>query len=152
MTEHTGNRPSVDIYTDGGCRPNPGPGAWSAILRYGDHEQVLRGRSDSRSTNNRMELTAVTEALKALTRACEVTIYTDSQYVQQGITEWIHKWQQNGWRGSNRRPVKNRDLWQALLEVTMLHKIRWIWVAGHFGNMYNEHAHQIVNEELSNFV
>ena len=148
MTEHTADRPQVTIYTDGGCRPNPGPGAWAAILRCDGNERILSGNGVSRSTNNQMELTAVTEALRALTRACEVTIYTDSQYVQRGITEWLPNWQQNNWRASNRRRVKNQALWQALVAATAPHEIHWVWVAGHSGHIHNEHAHRLVREQL----
>ena len=148
MTEQTADRPRVTVYTDGGCRPNPGPGAWSAILQQDGNERILRGSSVSHSTNNQMELTAVTEALLAMPQATEITIYTDSQYVQRGITEWLPNWQRNNWRGSNRRPVKNQALWRALVAAATSHEICWVWVAGHSGHIHNERVHRLVREQL----
>lgn len=149
MTEASSPLQKVEIYTDGGCRPNPGPGAWAAILRYKNHEKVFSSKCASKTTNNRMELKAVIASLSNLTKPCYVTIYTDSQYVQQGITEWLPRWQKNNWRGSNRKLVKNQDLWKALIKAASLHNVNWIWVAGHFGNLHNERAHKQVLAELS---
>ena len=151
MTEAAKPLHSVAIYTDGGCRPNPGPGAWAAILRYKDHEKAISGKSNSRTTNNRMELQAAIEALKNLKQSCSVTIYTDSQYLRQGITEWLPRWLENGWRNSQRKPIKNQDLWKELNEATSQHQLNWEWVAGHSGNSHNESAHSLVLAELSDF-
>jgi len=129
-------KPQVVIYTDGACEGNPGPGGWAAILRYGRHEQVLRGGA-SDTTNNRMELRAAIEALRALKRPCVVHLYTDSQYLRQGITEWLPRWQANGWRTASKKPVKNKDLWLALLEAQEPHEVHWHWVKGHAGDADN---------------
>ncbi|RME65075.1 MAG: ribonuclease HI [Caldilineae bacterium] len=140
----------VIIYTDGGCLGNPGPGGWAAILRYGEHERELSGRFRD-TTNNRMELRAAVEALNALKRPCPVELYTDSQYLRDGITRWIHGWQRNGWRTANRKPVKNQDLWQALLAAVARHEpaggVRWHWTRGHVGTDLNERADQLANAE-----
>ncbi len=136
--------PEVEIYTDGACKGNPGPGGWGVFLRTGQAQRELHG-GEKLTTNNRMELTAVIEALKALTRSCEVIIYTDSQYVQKGIQEWIHGWQRNGWKTASRQPVKNADLWQALVAQTQRHQIQWRWVKGHAGNEGNERADRLAN-------
>lgn len=134
----------VEIYTDGACRGNPGPGGWGAVLRFGDREKELYG-GESETTNNRMELTAVIRGLEALKRPCLVAVTTDSQYVKNGITTWIHTWKRNGWRTSARKPVKNEDLWRLLDEATARHKVEWHWVKGHAGHPENERADQLAN-------
>lgn len=131
--------PEVEIFTDGACKGNPGPGGWGAILRFGDKERELSG-GENPSTNNRMELMAAIESLKALNRPCHVQLTTDSNYVRDGITKWIHGWRRNGWRTADRKPVKNAELWQALLEATAPHRIDWHWVKGHAGHPENERA------------
>lgn len=130
---------TVEIYTDGACKGNPGPGGWGAILRFGDKERELSG-GESPTTNNRMELIAAIEALKALKRPCHVQLTTDSNYVRDGITKWIHAWRRNGWRTSDKKPVKNAELWQALIEAAEPHRIDWHWVRGHAGHPENERA------------
>ena len=142
QVENTAN--SVLIYTDGACKGNPGPGGWGAILKYGKHEKELKGYS-AETTNNIMELTAVIEALRSLTRPCDIIITTDSNYVKDGITDWIHKWKQKGWKTAGKKPVKNKDLWQALEEETHRHKIKWEWVRGHSGHTENERADELAN-------
>lgn len=137
----------VKLYTDGACRGNPGVGGWGVLMRYGDHEKTLKGY-EAHTTNNRMEITAVLEGLRALKRACEIHVYTDSMYVKNGITEWVHNWQTRGWKTANKKPVKNADLWQALLEETHRHKIEWHWVKGHSGHVENERADQLANEAI----
>jgi len=127
------------IYTDGACKGNPGIGGWGAILFYGEHTKEIFGYEKD-TTNNRMELTAVIESLKALKRSCEIEIYTDSQYVKRGITEWIEGWQRKNWKN-----VKNPDLWQELLLLTKQHSISWHWVRGHNGDKYNERADELAN-------
>lgn len=138
---------SVEIYTDGACRGNPGPGGWGALLLAGEHRKELNG-AESETTNNRMELTAAIEALAALKRRCQVRLYTDSQYVRQGITEWIHQWKKRDWRTADRKPVKNVDLWQRLDEQIARHDIEWHWVKGHSGVPGNERADQLANEAI----
>ncbi len=135
------------IYTDGACRGNPGPGGWGVVLNYQDKRKTLRGYA-AETTNNRMELTAVIEALRALNRNCEVEIITDSKYVMQGINEWIANWKRNGWKTAARKPVKNVDLWQQLDEEVASHVIDWKWVKGHSGNEGNELADQRANEAI----
>lgn len=135
---------SVVIYTDGACKGNPGPGGWGAWLRSGDHERELFG-GEPKTTNNRMELTAVIEALRALKRPCEVSLYTDSQYVRQGITEWLANWKKRGWIAANKQPVKNADLWRALDEQAARHQVKWLWVKGHSGDEGNERADELAN-------
>ena len=132
------------IYTDGACKGNPGPGGWGALLMLGEHERELFG-GEALTTNNRMELTAVIRALEALTRACEVDLYTDSQYVKQGIESWIHTWKRNGWRTSDRKPVKNAELWRELDGQAQRHDIRWHWVKGHADNAGNVRADALAN-------
>jgi ribonuclease HI len=134
----------VEIYTDGACRGNPGPGGWGAILRYNEHEKELSG-GERDTTNNRMELMAAIRALESLKRACDVTLTTDSQYVRQGITEWIAKWKRNGWKTADKKPVKNQDLWVRLDEATHRHKIHWKWIKGHSGHPENERADELAN-------
>lgn len=135
----------IEIYTDGACLGNPGRGGWGAILIYGEHEKEIWG-SEKDSTNNRMELRAVIEALKAIKKTLPVTIYTDSKYVQDGITKWIFNWKKNGWRTSDRKPVKNADLWQELEAESIKHKINWQWVKGHAGNALNEKVDEIARK------
>lgn len=139
----------VTIYTDGGCRGNPGPGGWGAVLLFGDHRKELLG-AEADTTNNRMELTAAIEGLKAMKRPVEADLYTDSQYVRQGITQWIHGWKKNGWKTSNKQPVKNKDLWMALDELMSQHKVTWHWVKGHAGDPNNERADALANEAMDN--
>lgn len=134
----------VEIYTDGACRGNPGPGGWGAILRTGSVEKELYG-GEQDTTNNRMELTAAIQALTALTRRCRVNLYTDSQYVRLGITEWLENWKLKGWKTAGRKPVKNRDLWQELDHQTTRHQVHWIWVKGHSGDAGNERADALAN-------
>lgn len=135
---------SVEIYTDGACKGNPGPGGWGAVLVSGDHEKELFG-GESPTTNNRMELMAVIEALRALKRPCNINIYTDSQYVQKGISEWITGWKARGWKTADKKPVKNADLWQMLDEARQPHTIQWHWVRGHAGHPGNERADRLAN-------
>jgi ribonuclease HI len=135
MTEET----KVELYTDGACSGNPGPGGWGVVLRMGAHEKELFG-GERETTNNRMELMAVIEGLRALTRPVQACVYTDSQYVQKGITEWIHGWKARGWKTAARAPVKNVDLWQALDKEAARHKVEWRWVKGHAGHIENERA------------
>ena len=129
--------PYVEIFTDGSCRGNPGPGGWAALLRLGDKEKELSG-GESLTTNNRMELMAAIKGLEALKRPCQVKLHTDSQYLRDGITRWIHKWRQNGWRTSDKKPVKNAELWQELLDASSPHRIEWQWVKAHNGHEENE--------------
>lgn len=144
------SNPVVTIYTDGGCRPNPGPGGWAAILIYGDHERELVG-SDPDTTNNRMELTAAIQALGALRKPCVVHLYTDSEYLQRGITEWLPDWLRQGWRRGKKGKggdVKNRDLWEKLAELIHQHDIHWHWVRGHAGDEYNERVDRLANRAI----
>lgn len=134
----------VDIYSDGACKGNPGIGGWGALLRFGDHEKELCG-GEPETTNNRMELTAVIEALKTLKRTCRVRVHTDSQYVQKGIREWLQNWKRKGWRTSTGQAVKNQDLWQALDRLAAEHEIEWHWVRGHAGHPENERADALAN-------
>jgi ribonuclease HI len=134
----------VSIYADGACRGNPGPGGWGALLRFGEREKELCG-GERDTTNNRMELTAVIRALEALKRNCAVDVYTDSRYVQKGISEWLATWKLRGWRTADKKPVKNIDLWQRLDELTLSHSVRWHWVKGHAGHAGNERADALAN-------
>jgi ribonuclease HI len=138
---------TVYIFTDGACRGNPGPGGWGALLRYGDNEKELCG-GEPLTTNNRMELTAVIRALEALNRQVSARVTTDSIYVRNGITQWIHNWKRNGWRTADKKPVKNADLWQALDELTQQHAIEWHWVKAHNGHNENERADQLANRGI----
>ena len=131
--------PIVEIFTDGACKGNPGPGGWGAILRSGGKERELSG-GEAPSTNNRMELMAAIAGLEALSRPCKVRLYTDSNYLRDGITKWIHGWQKNGWKTADRKPVKNAELWQALLDAAEPHRIEWHWVKGHAGHPENDRA------------
>ncbi len=134
----------VEIFTDGACKGNPGPGGWGAILRTGSHEKELSGREPA-TTNNRMELTATIRALNALTEPCEVVLLTDSKYVIDGITKWVNGWQKNGWKTAARKPVLNSDLWLALLDAVRPHRVKWVWVKGHDGHPENERADQLAS-------
>ena len=127
----------VEIYTDGACRGNPGPGGWGALLRMGEKERELSG-GEALTTNNRMELMAAIKALEALKRPCRVQLHTDSQYVRDGITKWIHGWRRNGWKTANKKPVKNAELWQELLNAAAPHRVEWHWVKGHSGHPEND--------------
>lgn len=131
--------PLVEIYTDGACRGNPGPGGWAALLRTGDKEREISG-GEPLTTNNRMELRAAIEALNALKKPCRVELYSDSQYLRDGITRWIHGWCRNGWRTAARKPVKNAELWEQLLEAAARHQVSWHWVKGHSGHPENDRA------------
>ncbi len=140
----------MEVFTDGGCSGNPGPGGWAYIVLQGDHRLQGSGGEEA-TTNNRMELTAVIEALKRVLAEGpdpELDLYTDSRYVQQGITNWIRKWEKNGWRSSTREPVKNQDLWRELRRLSASEKIRWHWLAGHRGHQYNEECDRMVQEEI----
>jgi ribonuclease HI len=137
----------VEIYTDGACKGNPGPGGWGAWLIAGEHQKELFG-GEPNTTNNRMELKAVIEALSALKRPCEIVLYTDSQYVQKGISEWIHGWKARGWKTAAKEAVKNADLWQALDAAQARHKIEWRWVRGHAGHVGNEKADALANRGI----
>ncbi|HCY63827.1 MAG TPA: ribonuclease HI [Oxalobacteraceae bacterium] len=138
----------VEIYTDGACKGNPGVGGWGAWLRAGGHEKELFG-GERNTTNNRMELRAVIEALSLLKRPCEVIVHTDSEYVQKGISEWIHGWKARGWKTAARAPVKNVDLWQALDAAQAQHRIEWRWIKGHAGHEGNERADALANRGVA---
>ena len=135
---------NVEIWTDGACKGNPGPGGWGVFLQSGDHIKELCG-GEMNTTNNRMELTAVIEGLNALKKRCSIDVYTDSQYVRKGVLEWMPKWKMNGWKTSDKKPVKNADLWQILDEASVRHLVRWHWVKGHSGNPGNEKADALAN-------
>jgi ribonuclease HI len=137
--------PVVKISTDGACKGNPGPGGWGALIRMGEHEKELSG-GEKHSTNNRMELMAAIRGLQALTKPCRVTLVTDSVYVKDGITKWIHGWQRNNWRTASKQPVKNVELWQELLEAVRPHRIDWRWVKGHAGDPDNERADKLASD------
>ena len=142
----------VEIFTDGACSGNPGAGGWGAILRYNNVEKELSGGEEN-TTNNRMELTAVISALAALKEACNITLYTDSRYVMDGIEKWIATWKQNGWRTANKKsPVKNIELWQQLDELQEKHEIRWVWVKGHAGHKENERCDELARTEAQKFL
>lgn len=137
----------VEIFTDGACRGNPGPGGWGVVLRAGAYEKELHG-GEAATTNNRMEMTAAIRALEALKRPCRIALYTDSQYVRQGITEWLEQWHARGWKTANRKPVKNQDLWQQLDALAQKHEIEWHWVKGHSGHPENERADALANQGI----
>ena len=137
----------VEMFTDGACRGNPGPGGWGALLRYGTHEKELHG-GEAHTTNNRMELLAVIMALESLQRDCDVRVVTDSQYVKNGITRWIAGWKRNGWKTASRQPVKNQDLWMRLDSASARHRLEWAWVKGHSGHAENERADQLANRGI----
>ncbi len=138
----------VEIFTDGGCQGNPGPGGWGVVLRYATSEKYLSG-AERDTTNNRMELQAVIEGLRALKYPCNVDITTDSQYVRKGITEWIQQWKLRQWKTASKKPVKNKDLWQELDEEAARHQVRWHWVKGHSGHRENELADQLATEAIN---
>ena len=138
---------TVIIYTDGACRGNPGPGGWGVLIEYGEMSKQLYG-GDISTTNNKMELTAAIMALKEIKEPCEIILYTDSKYVLQGIEEWIHNWKKRGWRGANKKPVKNIDLWKELDELRDEHNIKWNWVKGHSGDPGNETADMLANRGI----
>ncbi|MCG7983434.1 MAG: ribonuclease HI [Candidatus Thiodiazotropha lotti] len=141
MTQH------VELFTDGACKGNPGPGGWGVVLRYGDHEKHLYG-GEATTTNNRMELLAVIKGLQQLKRSSRVAVTTDSQYVKNGITQWIHNWKKNGWKTAARKAVKNADLWQTLDSEVNKHQVDWYWVKGHAGHPGNELADQLANKGI----
>ena len=138
---------NVEIYTDGACRGNPGPGGWGALLRYGDVDKQLYG-GEHLTTNNRMELKAVIEALSALSKPCKVTLTSDSTYVLKGISEWLPNWKKRGWRTAGKKPVKNGDLWKTLDDLAEMHEIEWHWVKGHSGHIENELVDQLANRGI----
>ncbi|MCD8504977.1 MAG: ribonuclease HI [Burkholderiaceae bacterium] len=140
-----GKQPDVEIWTDGACKGNPGVGGWGVLLKRDHHEKTLCG-GEPDTTNNRMELTAVIEALNVLKRPCHIILHTDSQYVQKGITEWLPNWKLRGWRTASKQPVKNADLWQKLDDAAARHQIDWRWVRGHDGDPGNERADELANE------
>ncbi len=137
----------VHIYTDGACRGNPGPGGWGALLRYGRHEKIVSG-AETHTTNNRMELTAAIQALQAMREPCKIDLYTDSQYVQKGVTEWLASWKKHNWKKADKKLVKNADLWQALDKEIHHHQIKWHWIKGHSGHPENELVDSIANQAI----
>ncbi len=140
----------MEIFTDGACKGNPGPGGWGAVIRSGAHEKEMSG-GEPLTTNNRMELLAAIRALQALKRPCAVTLHTDSNYVKDGITKWVFGWQKNGWKTADRKPVKNAELWQELLDATRTHRIDWRWVKGHSGHAENERADALASAAAGQF-
>jgi ribonuclease HI len=140
---------TVDVYTDGACSGNPGPGGWGVLLRYGGHEKQLCGGDPGPTTNNRMELMAAIQALEGLTRSSTVRLHTDSTYVRSGITSWMANWERNGWRTSDKKPVKNADLWQRLAKAVARHDVQWLWVKGHAGDPGNERADALANRGMA---
>ena len=149
--QHSNNRPHIVIYTDGACKGNPGPGGWGVVLRSGSHEKHLHG-GEKHTTNNRMEISAVIFALKALKQHSSAEIWTDSQYVQKGVTEWLQGWTQRGWKTAGKDPVKNADLWQELDALLPNHEISWHWVRGHNGHPGNELADELANKGVAEFL
>lgn len=137
----------VRVYSDGACAGNPGPGGWAAILLYGPHKKEISG-GEKLTTNNRMELTAAIRGLQQLKESCGVDFHTDSEYLKQGITEWLERWQRNGWKRADKEPVKNRDLWELLDEQRSRHQVRWHWVRGHSGNRWNERCDALATAEI----
>lgn len=135
----------VEIFTDGACKGNPGPGGWGALLRMGAHEKEMSG-GEPDTTNNRMEMTAVIKALNALTEPCEIALHTDSRYVIDGITKWVHGWKKKGWINASKQPVRNADLWHDLIEAVARHRIDWIWVRGHSGHVENERVDKLASD------
>ena len=148
MSEETAARPHITIYTDGACSGNPGPGGWGAILISGKHRKEING-GEAHTTNNRMEIMAVIAALEALRRASDVELWTDSQYVKNGITAWIHSWKRNGWKTADKKPVKNVDLWQRLEAAIERHDVKWHWVRGHAGHAENERADELARRGIA---
>ena len=141
---------AVEIFTDGACSGNPGPGGWGALMRFGPHEKPLQG-GEAETTNNRMELTAAIRALEALKEPCAVDLHTDSEYLRNGVTKWMHGWKRNGWRTADKKPVKNQDLWEALDAAIQRHNISWHWVKGHAGHPENERADELAREGMAPF-
>ncbi len=137
----------IEIFTDGACSGNPGPGGWGVLLRYNNHEKKLKG-GERETTNNRMELTAAIKAIQAVKQTCTIELTTDSQYVRKGITEWMHKWKQNNWKNSSKKEVKNKDLWQQLDKEVQNHKINWHWVKGHSGHRENEIVDELARKGI----
>ena len=137
----------VEIFTDGACRGNPGPGGWGALLRFKDSEKAIKG-SEKETTNNRMELQAAISALESLSRPCEILLTTDSRYVMDGVQQWLPNWKKRGWKTADKKPVKNEDLWRKLDDLTANHKIEWRWVKGHSGHVENELVDQLANEAI----
>ncbi len=135
----------LEIFTDGACKGNPGPGGWGAVIRYGKHEKEISG-GEPDTTNNRMELAAAIQALKILIEPCHIKLHTDSKYVLDGITKWIHGWQRNGWKNASKQPVRNADLWRDLIDATARHQVEWIWVKGHNGHPENERADRLASD------
>lgn len=135
---------NVDIFTDGACKGNPGPGGWGALLRMGSHEKELSG-GEPHTTNNRMEMMGAIRALRALTRPCQINLYSDSKYVIDGITKWVHGWQKKGWVNASKKPVRNEDLWHELIEAAKPHTINWHWVKGHDGHVENERVDRLAS-------
>lgn len=147
LDEETTNKHIVTLYADGACKGNPGVGGWGALLRYNGHEKELCG-GEQMTTNNRMELTAVIKGLSALTRSCTIDVYTDSSYVQKGISEWLAGWKANGWKTASKKPVKNIDLWQQLDQINQQHTVSWHWIKGHAGHEGNERADTLANQGI----
>jgi ribonuclease HI len=147
----SGDADEVYVYTDGACKGNPGAGGWGALLLYGKHTRELFG-GEAHTTNNRMEMMAVIRALESLNRQCRIKLHTDSKYVQQGITSWIHDWKKRGWKTADKKPVKNADLWLQLDELARQHDIEWIWVKGHAGHDGNERADALANRGVESVV
>ena len=141
---------TVELFTDGACRGNPGPGGWGAILRFGERERELQG-AEPLTTNNRMEMMAAVEALNALKKPCRVTLHTDSKYVMDGITKWVFGWQKKGWRTADNKPVKNVEIWQALVKAAAPHQMTWKWVKGHAGHPENERADRLASAAADSF-
>jgi ribonuclease HI len=140
----------IEIFTDGACKGNPGPGGWGAVIRSGAREKEISG-GEALTTNNRMELLAAIRALEALKRPCEVVLHTDSIYVRDGITKWIHGWKKNGWKTADRKPVKNAELWQELLDAAAPHQVEWRWVKGHSGHAENDRADKLACDAASTY-
>lgn len=141
----------ITVFTDGACRGNPGLGGWGVLLRYGQHQKELYG-AEKETTNNRMELMAAIKAIEAVKESCIIELWTDSQYVQKGITEWLPNWKARDWRTANRKPVKNADLWQQLEEAIATHQVSWHWVKGHAGHEGNERADELANRAIDEFI
>ncbi len=141
----------VEIFTDGACKGNPGPGGWGAVIRSGSREKEISG-GEPLTTNNRMELLAAIRGLEALNRPCRVSLYTDSNYVRDGITKWVHGWKRNGWKTADRKPVKNTELWQALVDAASTHQVEWHWVKGHSGHPENERADRLACDAAAQFM
>jgi len=140
-------KPVIEAFTDGACSGNPGPGGWGVLLRMGNHEKELCG-GEPKTTNQRMELQAAIETLKALRKDCHITIHSDSKYVIQGITEWIHGWKKNGWKNASKKPVANQDLWEPLDQLAGRHDVTWVWVKGHAGHPGNERADELARRGI----